>query len=203
MNLVSVNNFEQRMDGLELQVKHLANKQTIEGFENKGWALYEVPGQISNIDELKEVVEEGYEGSELMDGKRYLPLPLVQGATEDYGKVMQAVHNLKNPLCFFDLDIESVPEKFRPLPLKEMVGMGIYPTAKGVYHIDSIAFNGELALVIDKRNLAAHNAKKIPEGIQNPAIIVPYYNIPQVLEEQVNEYRAKKNLSNDGLYLVH
>jgi hypothetical protein len=200
MDMVSLKDMDHD-DSLSIR-KGRAKWETIQGFEEKGWALYEVKTPVTNLDTLKQMVEHNYEGCNLKDGRRYMPLPLVKGFENDYDKVMDAFLALNNPPCFVDIDEQSLPEQLRPMKMRDVAKLGIFPKTKGVYPIDSVEFNGDLALIVDKRNVAPQSRRNIPKNMTEPAIIIHYEEIGQALDEQVNQYRIRKEFR-VGDYTVH
>lgn len=206
MEVVKIDDFEKGLSTLEQNVKNLAMLQTIEGFESKGWALYEAPESVNGLDDLKQIIEQGYENQELKEGSRYIPLPLVRGNENDYRMVMCAINALKTPFGFVEFDQSSIPEKYQTASLSELVQNRVFPKINAVYPIDSVSFNGDLALVVDKRGMNNQALARIPSSIEEPALIVPYQDIASALQFQVNQYRAKQpvnQVNKDGNYNIH
>lgn len=190
MKFVSIDEFEEMIDGLEEKLGVYTMMSVIEGFEKKGWALYEANGEVSGYDDLEKLIENGYENQMLKPNKRYVPLPHVKGHEGDYQKVMKAFDILKNPPAFVEFDERSIPEEYKDVPTPQLLTYGILPQVKGVYPIDSIEFNGELALVIDKRGLSEEYSSNLPRNIKDPAIMIGHHEIPDVLKFQVNRYKT-------------
>ncbi|MFW6014489.1 MAG: hypothetical protein ACOCQG_04910 [Candidatus Nanoarchaeia archaeon] len=190
MRFKTIDDFEKIFDSLEEKLGVSTMKSVIEGFENKGWALYEADKEISNEHGLEKVIQSRYENQLLKPNKRYVPLPHVKGHEGDYQKVMRAVSNLKNPPAFVEFDEKSIPDEYKDMPTPRLLTYGVFPNVKGVYPIDSIEFNGELALVIDKRGMPEEYNSRIPENTQEPAIIIGHSEIPDTLKFQVNRYKS-------------
>lgn len=192
MEFIQIGEFEERIGTINRTIKKNAMQQTIEGFEKKGWALYEFPEAVSGLEDLKKMIETGYENIYLEQGKRYLPLPWVMGKEDNYKEVSKAICELKTPLGFVEFDESpSAREIFQHLT---------FPKVNAVYLIDSISFNGDLALVIDPRGMNNKAKARIPDQIENPAIVLSYNDIPSTLLFQVNQYRTRTKY---GSHTVH
>ena len=192
------------IDGNELPIvaqksKKLAMYETILGFENKGWALYEAPEEVFDINEVKDVIKNGPEKKLLKDKSRYIPLPYVKGLEDDAQIVLEAIDHLKNPICFVEFDETSIPIEYHSVSIELLAEEGIFPKVNAVYPIDSLSFNNDLAIVVDKRGMNASALMNIPGSIASPAIIIPYEEISKAIQYQINQFRTVSDLRGTDL----
>ena len=122
--------------------------QVLEILTHKGWALYPTEkkeGVVADDSDIESIVKKGRIKNYFdLDDRRSLILPLAE-EDDNFAHVSTLVDIQKNPPCHHDFFNTGVPPwKLNP---KEMAD-----SLLGVYPIDSVAYNGNLILVFDRRH---------------------------------------------------